>query len=111
MPVQLPGTRTALKCCRKDRIVELEQRKHILSERACMARLATPDNPHPFINTLIQTFRQRDKLFFLLDFVQVRRIACRCVSGGSACDLTTKWPWGGTGGRALHSAQEEGPLL
>ena len=77
--MQLPGTRTALKCCRKDRIVELEQRKHILSERACMARLATPDNPHPFINTLIQTFRQRDKLFFLLDFVQGSRIACRCA--------------------------------
>ena len=61
----------ALKCCRKDRIHELEQRHHVLSEKACMQRLATIEKPHPFINTLVQTFRQRDKLFFLLEFVQV----------------------------------------
>jgi len=65
------GIAPALKTCRKDRIHELEQRHHILSEKACMRRLATVERPHPFINTLVQTFRQRDTLHFLLEFVQV----------------------------------------
>ena len=36
-----------------------------------MQRLATAERPHPFINTLVQTFRRPDKLYFLLEFVQV----------------------------------------
>lgn len=66
----------ALKCCLKDRIHKLEQRHHVLNEKACMQRLATLQNPHPFVNTLVQTFKQRDKLFFLLEFVQVDSRRC-----------------------------------
>jgi serine/threonine protein kinase len=59
----------ALKSCRKDRIHALEQRSHILSEKACMERLIA-DGPHPFVTTLVQTFRLRDRLCFLLQLVQ-----------------------------------------
>jgi len=56
------GGTYALKAVNKSVIVETGQHQHIISEKNVMSQLN-----HPFITRLYQTFKDRDRLFFLLE--------------------------------------------
>lgn len=56
------GTTYALKAVSKARIVETGQQGHIMSEKNVMMQLN-----HPFLVRLFQTYKDRDKLYFLLE--------------------------------------------
>jgi len=56
------GVTYALKAVSKARIVETGQQGHIMSEKNVMVQLN-----HPFLIRLFQTYKDRDKLYFLLE--------------------------------------------
>jgi CRP-like cAMP-binding protein len=56
------GATYALKAVSKARIVETGQQGHIMSEKNVMVQLN-----HPFLIRLFQTYKDRDKLYFLLE--------------------------------------------
>uniref|UniRef100_A0A0G4FJS5 cGMP-dependent protein kinase n=1 Tax=Chromera velia CCMP2878 TaxID=1169474 RepID=A0A0G4FJS5_9ALVE len=58
------GTRYALKCMSKRRVIELNQQDRVQLEREILA-----ENDHPFIIHLVRTFKDRDYLFFLTELV------------------------------------------
>ena len=58
----------ALKALHKNEIVAHKQEKNVMNERNMMLLSA-----HPFILTLLATFKDRYKLYMLLEFIQVGR--------------------------------------
>jgi len=56
------GVTMALKCVSKRKIVELGQEQHIMSEKEVMSRLT-----HPFIIQLYETYKDKKKLYFLME--------------------------------------------
>lgn len=69
----------ALKQMSKARIVKTNQKRNVLNEKAIMMRLK-----HPFILRLIKTFKDRDCLYLLMEFLQ----------GGDFFGLLSRQPHG-----------------
>ena len=57
----------ALKMLQKETIVKMKQQRNILNEKDILLRV-----DHPFIIRLFDTYRDRDRLYMLLELVQVR---------------------------------------
>lgn len=72
------GKAYALKMLQKAQVVALKQQANILAERAILWRV-----DHPFVIKLFDTYRDRDRLYMLLELVQGGELFSRLQNGAS----------------------------
>lgn len=80
------GQHYALKCLKKQAMVEMDQVEHTLSEVKCLRELR-----HPFIVSLVTTFNDPARVHMLMELVQGGELYGVCQSLGKFKEPLTTW--------------------